>query len=716
MKTRLGFLSILLLLQIARLGAVTYTPADGAEFQTYLDAVNCGDIISLTADGRKYSPANGLFYSFEVKDRGDCSANPIIIRTSNTAGLPAEGVRLNVTTHGSALAKVVGKAGAPVINVQGGARGYEFIGLDITAEPDNLDYYTADLVAVGINGTGTGGRTTLAERQSVGWITFDRSFFHPQQVSTTQLRSTVDYRTVGRGIALAGHDLTVKNSDFRGFGGFYHDDRLGSATITGATATSATFSNVSQLAVERIVEIQTTESVTGYSDQWRSVIVTGISGNVVTYKGEHSNTPPLTAGMTIVGNARWGRVIDAYAIYVPYTPTWDVLIENNYLEAHSINFFTGGTFGTDEFNEHSATLTAGATSTQATFSDVTGLSIGELVSFIVPAYTNPNNNLEGWTHKVAEVTNIAGLVVTYKGVGPTGLDEAPTTPGEAAWDGYNLEGLTFRNNTSMKISLSGGKKGHFELKSCIGCLIESNIFDGEWPSDVALTPHNQSGRAPWSQTSSTTFRYNWIKHGSRSFAVSINDPEATSVDGTDITVEHNLAVNYGQIFTYHSFYTNGGIGTNEFSHNTIIETTRQNAAVFHSLTPMDGFVFQDNIVYVGQYGPYNCQVPPTSYDACWPSGRVIDHNVLINDSIEQSNAVVAAKATGDFVVSTASDVGFVNFASGNYGLAPGSAYKNAGSDGTDIGVSCALLPVGACESAPVAETTRPHAPVRARFR
>lgn len=717
--TRRAFwlLALLILPQVILYGA-TFTPADGTEFQTALDTANCGDTISLTADGRLYSPQNGLFYSFEVKDRGDCTSNPIIIRTSNLAGISASGTRIDPATHHTAMPKIVGKGGAAAINVQPNARGYQFIGLDITASPDNLDYYTADLISVGISGSGTGGRTTLAERQSVGNITFDRCFVHPEQVDGTNLVADVDYRTSGRGMAIAGHDIIVKDSDFRGFGGYYHDTNQGTATISSVTLSSATLSNVTNLSVDRIMEIETTTVVNGYADRWRSVRITGIVGNSVTYTPEHSNTPPFSSGQTPTGNARWGTVVDAYAIYIPYTPTWNVTIEDNYLEAHSINFFTGGTFGTDEFSAGSATLSAGATATSATFSNVSGLDIGDYVSFIVPTYTNPNNKLPGWTHKVAVVTNIIGNVVTYKGLGPTALDVSPTVPGEAAWDGYNVEGLTFRYNTSVKLAQAGGKKGYFELKTCVNCLVESNIFDGEWPSDVALTPHNQSGRAPWSQTSDVIFRYNWNKHGSRSFAVSNNDPEATSVDGVDITVQHNLGINYGEIFTYQSFYTNGGAGTNLFSHNTIIETFRQSSAVFHSLNPMAGFQFKDNIVYVGQYGPYNCQISPNTYDACWPTGRVIDNNVLINDSVEQTNGQVAAKAVDDFVVSNAAAVGFVDFAGGNYGLASGSPYKNAATDGGDIGVNCSLLPAGACASAGggggSGQGRRPRAPVRIR--
>ena len=42
------------------------------------------------------------------------------------------------------------------------------------------------------------------------------------EISASQLRSPVDYRTSGRGMALNGVELTVMNSDVRGFGGYFY--------------------------------------------------------------------------------------------------------------------------------------------------------------------------------------------------------------------------------------------------------------------------------------------------------------------------------------------------------------------------------------------------------------------------------------------------------------------------------------------------------------
>src|SRR5262249_39640926 len=59
------------------------------------------------------------------------------------------------------------------------------------------------------------------------------------------------------------------------------------------------------------------------------------------------------------------------------------------------------------------------------------------------------------------------------------------------------------------------------------------------------------------------------------------------------------------------------------------------------------------------------------------------------DGLFQDNVIAGAPAstypTGNFYPSLLSAVGFVNLAGGNYRLSASSSYRNAGTDGKDIG-------------------------------
>ena len=113
-----------------------------------------------------------------------------------------------------------------------------------------------------------------------------------------------------------------------------------------------------------------------------------------------------------------------------------------------------------------------------------------------------------------------------------------------------------------------------------------------------------------------------------------------------------------------------------------------------STAPMYGLVFTNNLTVTGQYpvwnsggGEENCafsDVPITSISNCFKSYTFAN------------NALIAAPAqfgpsswpANNMFPPTANDVQFANYNSGNggnYELQPSSEYKNAGSDGKDLG-------------------------------
>jgi hypothetical protein len=273
-------------------------PANG-DFQSALNEANCDDTIILQA-GATYKPQGDSF----ILTKPCVSLN---IRTSGT--LP-DG-RLNPALGGSA--KLMSVTGYPVIVATASAKGYRLIGLEITTDGSK---YTPDLVSLG-------SYFTRAQRMDTGHFVFDRCFVHPAEISATNLLPSTLERSSGRGIAIGVTDVSVINSYIAGFAGQYkrgsgndgqNIDSYGvyadagpgpikivnnyieaqfnnvfiggagmtsrnTATVSDATLTSATLSNVSNLAVGDLIAF----SYTACARKWEVGKVSSIAGNKITF-------------------------------------------------------------------------------------------------------------------------------------------------------------------------------------------------------------------------------------------------------------------------------------------------------------------------------------------------------------------------------------------------------------------------------------------------
>lgn len=429
--------------------------------------------------------------------------------------------------------------------------------------------------------------------------------------------------------------------------------------------------------------------VTHTSTNLRSAVNYRTSGRAMHLGGHHNSV--INCDIRGFGGLQFwdNSVIDAYGVYTTALPADTILIENNYVETHTMNIFTGGG---SSATANEATM-SGASVSGATLSQVANLVVGDYVGVKVAPYAHPQYGY-AVSYQVAIIDTIVGNVVTWHSAGgTTGLDRTPTSGGRVTWRGYHLTNLTVRHNLVYKLEQAGGKKGYLELKDCVGGTIEANVFDGEWASDAALTPRNQDGASPWSQTSDIIFRNN-KGYFSRCFTAQGTDNEQTSVISSNILVENNLGIlDDGAIepFTTHSILA-GGCDQITYAHNTFIEPGPSNSLLFTTGAPLTGLTFEDNIGSYGAYG-FNCQVSPGTANTCWPS-LTRRKNVYIVDHGDGINAAgVAALYPNDFAVATIAAVGFVDptiggvgshFA-GNWRLSGGSSYNNAASDGADIG-------------------------------
>ena len=271
-------------------------------------------------------------------------------------------------------------------------------------------------------------------------------------------------------------------------------------------------------------------------------------------------------------------------------------------------------------------------------------------------------------------------------------------------------------------------KNHFELKNAARVLFEANILENNWGGftqhghSIALTPKSyvkpgtNVGVCPTCQVTDITIRYSTISHAGGGIvlanALSGNPPTVQALYGQRYSL-HDLTID--DIDTTHYQKSTGGLfmvanswATNVQNSITINHVTGfpdPNASALVLGDPvaypkMWGFSFTNNIVAVGSFpvwsiggGTANCVTtvnPALTLPACFSSYAF------------SSNALVAVPAAypsskwpaGNYFAANAATVQFVNYNNangGNYTLQPSSPYKNAGSDGKDLGADISAI-------------------------
>jgi hypothetical protein len=263
--------------------------------------------------------------------------------------------------------------------------------------------------------------------------------------------------------------------------------------------------------------------------------------------------------------------------------------------------------------------------------------------------------------------------------------------------------IEISNNYFYKpLSLIGTKwtvKNLLELKSARRVSVTGNTFENS-PAGaqngfaIQITPRNQSGNAPWSTASDIAFTNNVlinIGSGFNVLGIDNNYPTASAPRAERILLRNNVlgvtGLNgaEGRAFQF----LNGG-SDYTIDHNTIINTasppaTRSSAlAMAQSNTvKTNNFVFTNNLSTGTAYGFFGSGSSEgtralNDHFTNWTFSK----NVLIDRP-------AGAYPAGNFFPSGVAAVRFANYAGGNYTLAADSPYKNAGSDGKDIGAHLA---------------------------
>jgi hypothetical protein len=385
-----------------------------------------------------------------------------------------------------------------------------------------------------------------------------------------------------------------------------------------------------------------------------------------------------------------------------------VLIENNLLEAWTYAFFSGGSGVANYLVTNGATVSS-CTATSCFFSNTSGLTVGDPVAVYVGTASPPVwgatfvQSLSGGT-----VTFTSPLCHSYDGnnsCAPIGT--VPANGNAARWDGYQPQNITARRNIFAHYPewadlLDGdcGGKGYLEVKACVNCVFDGNTFTG--CSGLTVTLRNQNGDFPWVSLDGLTFSNNYFKNSNNTF-VAFLAAETPTHKSANVTWTNNLMVGVAlnQYFPGGVLSGNFQGGTNvTITHNTVLWANNYRNFISFLPRPMTALTIRDNILGAAanicftDFGGTSS----TSVANCWPSA-LVDHNILLNTNQWQSSDINSWWLTPyprNTVVSQVSDIGFTApsaqlDATGNYRLLSSSPYRNAATDGTDVGVNYAKL-------------------------
>ena len=225
-------------------------------------------------------------------------------------------------------------------------------------------------------------------------------------------------------------------------------------------------------------------------------------------------------------------------------------------------------------------------------------------------------------------------------------------------------------------------KNLLELKNAQRLKIDGNLFEHNWLSAqnghaIVLKSVNQYGRATWSVVQDVEFTNNIVRHVSAGIKIS-RDP-SDSVEVNNITLRNNL-------FDKISGSTYGGNGVFlllvggydiTVDHNTV--NNDGNITLFPDEFAVPGFVFTNNVIFDNLYGIKGSGAAEGngSITRYFPGGKFFGGIYIGADPVSYPVA--------NFYPRTIADVGFVNFAGGNYRLAATSIYKRGATDGKDPG-------------------------------
>ena len=262
-------------------------------------------------------------------------------------------------------------------------------------------------------------------------------------------------------------------------------------------------------------------------------------------------------------------------------------------------------------------------------------------------------------------------------------------------------------------------KNLFELKNAQRVLFEANILENTWGGfsqagfGILLTPKNQAigtlNVCPICQVTDVTIRYVTVSHVASVFQIAngVSSNGGPPLNGGRYSI-HDLTANDINGVKYKGYGLFAQVSTGGRA-PVLHDVTINHVTVFQpgvmlnlgdnlAMNPlMNNFVFTNNILNAASGatrttggGLTNCayyQAPLTALTRCFRQ-YVFSKNAIVDTA---ANFPASKYPPGNFFPSSVAEVDFVNFTSGDYHLLASSPYKNAGTDGKDLGADMAAL-------------------------
>ena len=295
--------------------------------------------------------------------------------------------------------------------------------------------------------------------------------------------------------------------------------------------------------------------------------------------------------------------------------------------------------------------------------------------------------------------------------------------------------ITLVRNTIAKpivwkaLSGLGPFKALVEFKTGKRILMEGNILSGSWLGcascevggfSLRLTVRSDEGGVPFAVLQDVTIRYNRITDVTGMYNLTSSDGVASSGVSSRIHVHNNLWYNFST--TPNSYWDQVyGSGINgpgsdwTIEHNTVISAGSSEGALVMVMGAGSVLRYSMRNNIIRNHPTYDlvvqCECPgqttgSTALDTAFGSnGWFYDHNVIM-----RTGGALSGYPAGNFWPTSWTAVQFVNLAGDNYRLAAGSPYKNAGSDGLDIGANIDAMEAAIAGGAPPVDTTPPAVP------
>jgi hypothetical protein len=315
-----------------------------------------------------------------------------------------------------------------------------------------------------------------------------------------------------------------------------------------------------------------------------------------------------------------------------------------------------------------------------------GLYVAVIDSYIADFKENGRDSQALWAYNtpgplkiVNNYLEAAGENVMFGGTDP---EIAGVVPSD-----IEIRGNTFFKPMAWK-QTGWTVKNLLELKCARRVLVSRNRFENNWVSSqngfaILVTPVNQDGEAPWALTADIDIDANTILNVTHGINIFGQDP----VHRSDVTRRIRIRDN---LLDIRGVNGNGGraiqvvVGPDDVTidHNTVLLTGTGTAFLMaENSPPGESLSVTNNIFTPSEYGMIGNSVGeglPTldAHFRDWQFAR---------------NVVVGARSTvyptDNFFPATLEDVAFEDPGAGIYRLSGRSPYRNAGTDGRDLGAN-----------------------------